>query len=99
MTQRAINWALALAIIIVWMLVQQLDGISAAQEQLDQEQAKADAIQAQDRDLRLQRAAYIACRDSLGEATPSWTTEGQLACTPKRGKPRAQNLTMAQVQP
>ena len=98
MTRHASNWALALAIIVLIATMQWLDGITAMQERVDSMQATADALHAEERAQRLERASVRICTEALGQSVPTWTPNGELVCTPKRGKPQRQGITLAQVQ-
>lgn len=83
MTTAAINWCLAIFLALILAL-----GSALGPDDMHSEWAAANALADAQKEAALQHrielAAFAICRETHGEAVPSWTAEGQLVCKPRR---------------
>lgn len=82
MTQRLINWALALAIVLIYAGVCTLDGPSDHAAEQAQLLSLQDAIKTEAASARLERSAALICGENAGVLVLDSTT---VQCTTKRG--------------
>jgi len=63
-----------------------LDSLEDHSEEWAVSQSLVDAQIASQQDYRKQKAAQDLCLETIGESSAAWTTDGELICTPRKGK-------------
>ena len=63
-----------------------LDSLADHSEEWAVSQSLIDAQTASQQDHRKQKAAQDLCAATVGESSAAWTVDGELICTPRKGK-------------